>query len=343
MPGLASPLRRDHAWPACGPPAWADERTRGGRLTVSKYREMLASVRLIDVLHVCAYGNVQITAQAMRALFERDVDVFHFSYGGWLLGMTTGLPSKNVMLRIRQTTAAARSDLSEPRRMIAGKIKNCRVLLRRNGGDAATRRVTQLAALADQAEQAEEAATLLGIEGTAARLYFDAFPSLLTGADGLPGPSFTGLRNRRPPTDAVNCLLSFCYGLLTRELLAACLTVGFDPYIGLYHRPRFGRPALALDLAEEFRPLLADSTVLTLVNNREISASDFVVRAGAVTLTAEGRKTVIRAWERRMKTEIRHPMFGYSVSYRRAVELQARILAARLVGELPAYEPLVTR
>lgn len=206
-----------------------------------------------------------------------------------------------------------------------------------------TRRVAQLAVLAEQAEQAEEAATLLGIEGTAARLYFDAFPSLLTGADDLPGPSFSGLRNRRPPTDAVNCLLSFCYGLLTKELLAACLTVGFDPYIGLYHRPRFGRPALALDLAEEFRPLLADSTVLTLVNNREISASDFVVRAGAVTLTAEGRKAVIRAWERRMKTEIRHPMFGYSVSYRRAVELQARILAARLVGELSAYEPLVTR
>ena len=227
--------------------------------------------------------------------------------------------------------------------MIAGKIKNCRVLLRRNGEDAVTRRVAQLAALAEQAEQAEDAASLLGIEGTAARLYFEAFPSLLTGAARLPGPSFTGLRNRRPPTDAVNCLLSFCYGLLTKELLAACLAVGFDPYIGLYHRPRFGRPALALDLAEEFRPLLADSTVLTCVNNREVGPSDFLVRAGRVTLTAEGRKAVIRSWERRMTTEVRHPMFGYKVSYRRAVELQARILAARLTGELPAYTPLVTR
>lgn len=315
----------------------------GGRLTVSKYRELLASVRLIDVLHVCAYGNVQVTAQAMRELFSRDVDVFHFSGGGWLLGLTTGLPSKNVMLRIRQITTAARGQLDEPRRMIAGKIRNCRVLLRRNGGQAVARRVGQLAALAEQADQAEDAASLLGIEGTAARLYFEAFPSLLSAADALPGPAFTGLRNRRPPTDAVNCLLSFCYGLLTKELLAACLAVGFDPYIGLYHRPRFGRPALALDLAEEFRPLLADSTVLTLVNNREISASDFLVRAGAVTLTAEGRKTVIRAWERRMTTHVRHPMFGYQVSYRRAAELQARILGARLTGELPAYQPLVTR
>jgi len=315
----------------------------GGRLTVSKYREVLASVRLIDVLHVCAYGNVQVTAQAMRALFEREVDVFHFSYGGWLLGLSTGLPSKNVMLRIRQTTAAARGQLDDPRGMIAGKIRNCRVLLRRHGDDAMKRRVAQLAALAEQAEQAGDAASLLGIEGTAARLYFEAFPSLLTGAARLPGPSFTGLRNRRPPTDAVNCLLSFCYGLLTKELLAACLAVGFDPYIGLYHRPRFGRPALALDLAEEFRPLLADSTVLTCVNNREIGPSDFLVRAGAVTLTAEGRKTVIRSWERRMTTEVRHPLFGYKVSYRRAVELQARILAARLTGELPVYTPLVTR
>jgi CRISPR-associated protein Cas1 len=315
----------------------------GGRLTVSKYRELLASVRLIDVLHVCAFGNVQVTAQAMRELFSRDVDVFHFSGGGWLLGLTTGLPSKNVMLRIRQTTAAARGQLDEARQMIAGKIRNCRVLLRRNGGEAVARRVGQLAALADQAEQAEDAASLLGMEGVAARLYFETFPSLLTRADALPGPAFTGLRNRRPPADAVNCLLSFCYSLLTKELLAACLAVGFDPYIGLYHRPRFGRPALALDLAEEFRPLLADSTVLTLVNNREISAPHFVVRAGAVTLTAEGRKTVIRAWERRMTTHVRHPMFGYEVSYRRAVELQARILAATLTGELPAYQPMVTR
>ena len=315
----------------------------GGRLTVSKYRELLASVRLIDVLHVCAYGNVQVTAQAMRALFERDADVFHFSYGGWLLGLTTGLPSKNVMLRIRQVTAASRGQLDEARQMIAGKIKNCRVLLRRNGGEVMARRVAQLAALAGQAERTEDAASLLGIEGTAARLYFEAFPALLTGADSLPGPQFSGLRNRRPPADAVNCLLSFCYGLLTKEMLAACLAVGFDPYVGLFHRPRFGRPALALDLAEEFRPLLADSTVLTLVNNREISASDFTVRAGAVTLTADGRKSVIRAWERRMTTEVKHPMFGYAVSYRRAVELQARILATRLTGELSSYEPLVTR
>lgn len=315
----------------------------GGRLVVSKRREELASVRLIDVLHVSAYGNVQVTAQAVRTLMERDIDIFHFSYGGWLLGLTTGLPTKNVMLRIRQTTAAARAQLDCPRRMIAGKIRNSRVLLRRNGGEKTARTVDQLRALATAAETAESAATLLGTEGAAARLYFQALPQLIPHASDLPGPAFSGLRNRRPPTDAINCLLSFCYGLLVKDVMAACLAVGFDPYIGLYHRPRFGRPALALDLAEEFRPLLADSVTITLVNNRELNTSDFVVRAGAVALTAQGRKTVIRAWERRMSTEIRHPLFGYSVSYRRALELQARILAACLIGELPQYEPLVTR
>jgi CRISPR-associated protein Cas1 len=313
----------------------------GGRLTVSLRRERLASIRMIDVLHLCLYGNVHLTAQATRALFDHDVDVFHFSYGGWLLGTTSGLPSKNVMLRLRQT--AASPSLQAPRRMISGKIRNSRVLLRRNGGDTVARVVGQLGELARHADNAADAAELLGTEGVAARLYFTAFPSLLRRAGQLPGPKFTGLRNRRPPTDAVNCLLSFCYGLLTKEVMAACLAVGFDPYIGLFHRPRYGRPALVLDLAEEFRPLLADSTVLMLINNGEIVASDFLVRAGAVTLTAEGRKTVIRAWERRMTSQLRHPQFGYTVSYRRAVELQARILGAVLIGELPRYEPLVTR
>jgi CRISPR-associated protein Cas1 len=315
----------------------------GGRIVVSKYREELTSVRLIDVLHVSTWGNVQITAQALRTFFDSGIPVFHYTYGGWLSGVSTGLPSKNVNLRIRQSMAVVRRDLAAPRKMISGKIRNGRVFLRRNGDDSVSRAIVQLANLAAQAEQAEDAATLLGIEGTAARLYFTAFPTMLKNVSALPGPAFTGLRNRRPPTDAVNCLLSFCYSLLTKEMLAACLVVGFDAYLGLFHRPRFGRPSLALDLAEEFRPLLSDSCVLTLLNTREIGPSDFIVRAGAVTLTPDGRRTVLRAWERRMTTSVRHPVFGYDVTYRRAMELQARILAAYLTGEIPEYEPLVTR
>lgn len=315
----------------------------GGRLVVTRKGERLTTVRLLDVLQLCLYGDIQITAQALRALLDAGVEVFHFSYGGWLQAISTGLPGKNVMLRIRQTTTAARADLAAPRRMIAGKIRNQRKLLQRNAGDACARVVAQLAQLAAAAEVAEDAAELLGTEGVAARLYFDHFPHLVPHATSLPGPAFTGLRNRRPPTDAVNCLLSFCYALLTKEIMAAAVMVGFDPYIGLFHRPRFGRPALVLDLAEEFRPLAADSTTITLVNTRQLGHGDFIVRTGAVTLTPSGRKTVIRAWEQRMATELQHPTFGYKVSYRRAIELQARILAAALLGDAPRYDPLTTR
>ena len=141
----------------------------------------------------------------------------------------------------------------------------------------------------------------------------------------------------------MNCLLSFLYSLLTKELTATTFTIGFDPYLGFYHRPRFGRPALALDLAEEFRPLVADSTVLTLINNGEIAPKHFVVRAGGVTLTYEGRKKVFRSYERRLEVEVKHPEFGYRITYRRVIEVQARLLAAHLLGDVPSYTPFVTR
>jgi CRISPR-associated protein Cas1 len=160
----------------------------------------------------------------------------------------------------------------------------------------------------------------------------------------LPGQpfSFDG-RNRRPPLDAVNCLLSYTYALLTKDLTATAFGVGFDPYMGFYHRPRFGRPALALDLAEEFRPLLAESVVLSLINNGEIRGSHFVVRAGGVMLTADGRRAVLAGYERRLDAEVRHPTFGYTITYRRVLDVQARVLAAHLLGEIPAYIAFTTR
>lgn len=344
----SSPPRRLLASKPDAQPVYVSEQgtvvgVNGERLVVSYKGERVTSIRLLDVSQLCLHGEVQVTSGAMATLLDRGIDVFHYSYGGWLRGHSTGLPGKNVMLRIRQVTAASRGDLAVPRRIIAGKIRNQRVMLRRNAGEAAATVVGQLARLAAAAEQAEDAGELLGTEGVAARLYFDAFPQLVPHAGQLPGPRFTGLRNRRPPTDAVNCLLSFCYALLTKEVMAAIVMVGFDPYIGLFHRPRFGRPALALDLAEEFRPLAADSTTLTLINTRQLGYDDFIVRAGAVALTPSGRRTVIRAWEQRMSTELKHPLFGYTLSYRRAIELQARLLAAVLLDDAPRYEPLTTR
>jgi CRISP-associated protein Cas1 len=228
--------------------------------------------------------------------------------------------------------------------MIAGKILNCRTLLRRNSRGDVSSTMDALKRLADQAREADSFSSLLGIEGTAARMYFGALPSMLVG-DGEPfGAEFSQLgRNRRPPRDPLNALLSFCYSMLTKDLVAVTLGVGFDPYFGVYHRFRYGRPSLALDLAEEFRPLIADSVVIGLLNTSEITSSDFIRRAGAVSLTADGRRTVLKAYERRLDTQIRHPVFKYRISYRRVLDVQARLLAAVLVGELPEYIPMVTR
>ncbi|HWF20835.1 MAG TPA: CRISPR-associated endonuclease Cas1 [Acidimicrobiales bacterium] len=138
-------------------------------------------------------------------------------------------------------------------------------------------------------------------------------------------------------------MLSFAYSLLVKDLTVTALFVGFDPYYGVYHRPRFGRPALALDLAEEFRPLVAESTVVQMVNKNEIGPRDFRTAAGGCQLKEAGRKAMLRAYERRMNHEIKHPVFGYRISYRRALEVQCRILAAHLLGELEAYSPFMTR
>ncbi len=150
-------------------------------------------------------------------------------------------------------------------------------------------------------------------------------------------------RNRRPPRDAVNALLSLAYSVLAKDLAITCLAVGFDPYLGFYHQPRFGRPALALDLMEPFRPLIADSAVLTAINNRMVTPGDFLRAGPAVVLKPEGRKAFFRAYEQRMDTLVTHPLFGYRVSYRRMLEIQTRLLARLLTREIPRYHPFVTR
>lgn len=316
----------------------------GGRVKVSKKREPLASERLIDISQLCIFGNAQVSTQLVRELMMRDIPVCWFSGGGWFNGITEGLPAKNVELRRRQVLAAEVSSIGIARRMIEGKIRNSRTLLRRNSHDRNDEVIESLRKIALRAGRCEKAASLLGHEGTAARLYFGQFSTMLKSHDSLPGSTFEfSGRNRRPPRDAINCLLSYAYSLLTKDCVATLRSVGFDPYLGFLHRPRFGRPALALDLAEEFRPLIAESVVITAINNGEIRPSQFIDRAGGVAFTPDGRKTMLRCFERRMRSEVTHPMFGYRITYRRTIEVQARILAAVLLGELDSYEPMTTR
>jgi CRISPR-associated endonuclease Cas1 len=150
-------------------------------------------------------------------------------------------------------------------------------------------------------------------------------------------------RNRKPPTDPVNALLSYAYSLLTRTWTVTLTAVGFDCYRGFYHQPKYGRPALSLDMMEPFRPLIADSSGIQAINNGEVRPSDFICAAGSVALTDDGRKRFIGTFERRLSQEVTHPVFGYKVSYRRLLELQARLLARHLLGELSEYPNFTTR
>lgn len=317
---------------------------RSDRLEVRLSGELKASYRLIDVSQVCVFGNVTVSAQAVRTLLSRDIPVLWFSYGGWFSGIAEGLPGKNVDLRIAQFRAPEQQQLEIARRMISGKIRNSRTMLRRNARGEMPRVGEQLKQLAIQAMQAESSQQLLGIEGTAARLYFGSFPAMVGKNSRVDVSDFQeNGRTRRPPRDPLNALLSFCYTLLVKDLTVTLMGIGFDPYYGMFHKPRFGRPALALDLAEEYRSLVAESVVLQVLNNGEVGPRDFQSRAGGCMLEASGRKAVLRAYERRLDQEITHPQFGYKASYRRVMDIQARVLGAVMLGELDDYTAMVTR
>jgi CRISPR-associated protein Cas1 len=318
-----------------------------GRIEVHKDGERVTSMRLVDVLEVALLGGASISGPALRELAGAGVPVTHFTHGGRFQALTIGFETSNVDLRIAQFRTAddRQAALDLARQFLGAKIRNARVLLRRNGGEETHDAVGELMRHARRANHAPVVETLLGIEGAAAREYYRAFATLLRGrAGGRGGIDFDfERRSRRPPRDRANAVLSFLYALLTKECALAARRVGFDPLLGFYHRPRFGRPALALDLMEELRPLVADSVLLTLVNGGRLSREDFQERGGAVLLTSAGRKAVISTYEQRLATELVHPTFGYRVTYRRAIELQARLLAASLLGDTPAYRPLITR
>lgn len=319
----------------------------GEVLQVREKDALRQEVRLGETCQVNLMGNVQVSTQAVQALCEAGIPVCYFSQGGWFYGITTGLNTKNVFTRRAQFRLAEQEWFSTAfaRKLVSGKIRNQRTMLQRNHVEPESATLAGLKRLAESAERADSMEQLLGIEGAAARLYFGAFAGMLK-AEGTDGNGFSfdfEGRNRRPPRDPVNALLSLAYSLLAKDLTVTCYAVGFDPYIGFYHQPRFGRPALALDLMEPFRPLAADSAVLSAINTRMVTPSDFVKAGPAVALTPQGRKGFFRAYELRMDSLVTHPIFEYRVSYRRLLEIQARLLARYLDGEVPEYPVFVTR
>lgn len=318
---------------------------KGSCLVVRPRDAPQTEVRLKDVSQVSLYGNVQVSTQTIRVLCERGIPLCYFSWGGWFYAMVQGLPHGNVRLRRAQFAASAdgQRSLRIARSIVTQKIKNQRTLLRRNNPDVPAQALQLLRELARKAAAADSPATLLGLEGSAARTYFASFTGMLR-PPGDGGLEFqVTSRNRRPPRDPVNALLSFAYSLLVKELTILLASVGFDPHCGFYHRDRHGRPALALDVMEPFRPIIADSVVLGAINNGVVRHDSFQRRLGSVNLDKAARRRFIQAYERRMNEEVTHPTFGYRISYRRVLEVQARLLGRMLVGEVDDYPVFVTR
>ena len=312
--------------------------------------QRLGQARIFETSHIALFG-AQITTPALIEALDRGINVAFFSMGGWFKGLAHGPAHKNVALRIAQYRAAfdPQFTLTLARAFVAAKIRNCRTMLMRNCPEQPKEAIDALMQLSKEARRAASMPELLGIEGNAGRIYFAAFagmlkprPSAETGEPAEWPFEFDG-RSRRPPRDPVNALLSFAYSLLVKELTVLAQVVGFDPYMGFYHQPRYGRPSLALDVMEEFRPLIADSVVITATNTGALSGRDFVRVGPSIGLTPAGRKKFIAVFEHRISDLITHPIFGYRISYRRVQEVQLRLLGRVLDGELADYPAFTTR
>jgi CRISPR-associated protein Cas1 len=314
---------------------------RGGEFLVTVQGEVARKLPLHQVRAIYLYGAVQMTAQAAESCLEYGIDVAYFAGSGRFLGLLRGLPASGVDARLGQARLFEESffRVKLARECIRAKIHNQRVMLMRNG-EVSDRVLRLLAQARDATDDARDIPELMGCEGAAANLYFEQFASMLKG--DVWKFDFQG-RNRRPPRDPVNALLSLGYSILAKELAGMCHAVGLDPFLGFMHQPRYGRPALALDLMEEFRPLIADSVAITLVNRGEIDPADFIKSANGTFLNEQGRRRFWEAWFRRLDSEVSHPEFGYKMSYRRMLEVQARQLWRVVRGDAPTYHGFTTR
>lgn len=316
---------------------------KGGELTVTMDGETLSKHPIEQLQSLYIYGAVQVSTQAVQCCLEKCIPIAWFSPAGRFLGMTQGLPTSGTDARRGQYRLFDNPTLRAvvAARVVSAKIHNQRVMLMRNSNTSKSV-LGELALLRDSAAKGNyDIEQLRGLEGAAAALYFAHFGSMLKGS-AFESFHFSG-RNRRPPKDPVNALLSLAYSMLAKELTGICHAVGVDPFLGFYHQPRYGRPALALDLMEEFRPLIADSVAISLLNRRELDTGDFTHTTRGVFLGDEGRKQFWRAWFRRLDTEVSHPQFGYKMSYRRMLDVQVRQFWRYCRREASEYHPFITR
>jgi CRISPR-associated protein Cas1 len=313
-------------------------------------------VPINKVEQVMVLGEVTLTTPALHALLERRIPVHYLTARGRSCGALLADYGKNSGVRLAQYALCrdpARS-FAVARACVAGKLLNMRTLLLRYArgreDDEAERlhesaqtirrclrELTRLAAPLDTSDRMHGLGSLLGLEGSGSAAYYGVFGQLLKGGWSFPG------RVKRPPTDPVNALLSFGYTLLTNQVVSLVYAVGLEPGLGVMHQPGFGKPALALDIVECFRPIIVDSVVLTMINTGQLGANDFVDELGAIRLKDGARRSFIEKFEARLSESVQHPLFGYKTSYRRCIELQARLFAKHAQGEIERYMPFVVR
>jgi CRISPR-associated protein Cas1 len=317
---------------------------RGAALRVTDGDGLLVKeMPLASVESLALIGSVQLSTQAVQVLADRSVPVAFMSSGGRLVAILDPLDSVSADVRRAQVRRFddPQARLALARAVIAAKVLNQRTLLQRNCCDMSESITAELAKEADRAAKGETVDEVRGHEGQAAALYFKHFAGMLKAE--LAREFDTNGRRRRPPPDPVNACLSMGYSMLTHECVAALRQARLEPSIGAFHVSRPGRPALALDLMEPFRPLIADSVAIAAFNRGELGEGHFTRTAAGCMLTDAGRRAFFNAWGRRMETEITHPIFGYKLSYRRMLVLHARMIAAWLLGEVPSLAFLTTR
>lgn len=318
---------------------------RGKRLLAEKDEQVLADMPLCNVDQVVLVGGVNISTPAVKMILDSGTGVTYLTSTGKYRGMLESPFSRNSRLRIAQFSAYFDPEkcLHLAKFFVAGKLANMRtVLLRHNrklNDEAVAKAAQNILMVLSRVTAAGDLNSLRGIEGMGTKEYFRVFGRLIKSELSY---DFT-CRNRRPPRDPVNALLSLAYTMLTKDIQSALQVAGFDPYIGYLHQSVYGRPALALDLMEEFRPVVADSVVLSVINRGTIEPGDFEYRLNACFLKGKARDKFYKAYEERRRREVIHPVFDYNLSYLRVFELQARFLGKVLQGELEKYEPFVVR
>ncbi|MEO5366242.1 MAG: CRISPR-associated endonuclease Cas1 [Magnetococcus sp. WYHC-3] len=317
---------------------------RGMELRVTdKNGSAVKTMPLANLESLSLLGSVQITTQAIRALADMNTPIAFLSPAGRLVAMIDPLDSVSAEVRRSQIRKLDRMEvcLELARALVSAKIMNQRTLLLRNHSSLPAGVAADLVKEAKNAAQSDSVDSVRGHEGQAAAIYFGHFSGMFKGP--LSVEFDANGRKRRPPPDPINSCLSLAYSMLTHECVAALRLARLEPSIGGFHVSRPGRPALALDLMEPFRPLIADSVAITCFNRGELTEGHFLRTASGCSLTDAGRRGFFNALGRRMDTEVTHPVFDYRLSYRRMIVLHARMIAAWLTGDIPSLAFLTTR